>query len=99
MSFIERAQALDDREHFDTSLDLIYDSFDDLFRQEKWHKANRVLEEVDVSVLSVDIMLGILTATLPAARRLEYRGHLFGEIQASLAVRRELDDTILLGLE
>ncbi len=99
MQFIEYALVLEKDGHFDTSLDVIYDTFDDLFRQERWHQANEILEQIDVSVLSVDVMLGILTATLPAAHKLEYRSHVFDEVRASLAARNELDDTILMGLE
>lgn len=98
-SFIIRAQELEARGSEEASLDLIYDAIDELLRKGSFAEVDRILQEISVSELSVDLLLALLTSTLPAADRLQHRDALFSRIQKSLRDRDELDDTLLLGLE
>ena len=98
-SLFERAKMLELRKYFDESLDLIYDYFDKLFWDEKWDIADKALREVKVSEYSLDILLAILTSTLPAADKLSTRKKVFNDIEIELRERGDLDDTLLVGLE
>lgn len=49
--------------------------------------------------VSVDVLLGILTATLPASSRLASRSKLFGQIAETLEKRGEYEEGLLTGLE
>lgn len=99
VSFVRGAQELEARDYEEASLDLIYDSVDELLQKGEFAEVDRVLREISVDELSVDLLLALLTATLPAADRLECRSTLFIQIEKSLRERNELDDTLLLGLE
>jgi hypothetical protein len=79
----------------DKILDNIYDSIDSLFRQGKLNECNSLLESLDISTLSVDEMLGYLTATLPARTKLSCRRNFYRNIEAEI-IRREMYEAGLL---
>jgi hypothetical protein len=81
------------------ALDLIYDSVDDLLRKGNFDQLDSMLAAFPIAELSVDMLLGILTATLPAKSRLPSRGKLFKEIEKTLKERNELEEGLLTGLE
>jgi hypothetical protein len=98
-SFVEGARHLVEKGNIDSALDLIYDQIDEMLRKAEFSKLDLVLAELPVSDLSIDLLLGILTATLPARSRLSNRAHLFAEIVGVLTERREYQDGLLTGLE
>jgi hypothetical protein len=98
-TFVQRAQRLDKGGHSDAALDLIYDSVDELMQKEDFPKLDSILAKVRASDHSVDVLLGILTATLPARNRLRLRAKLFKDIERLLRERGEYEQGLLTGLE
>jgi Arc/MetJ-type ribon-helix-helix transcriptional regulator len=98
-SFIERANELDRRGRTDAALDLLYDSVDATIRQGRFADLDALLVGLCPADHSVDLLLGILTATLPARERLQSRRGFYRDVESTLASRGELDEGLLAGLE
>jgi hypothetical protein len=98
-TFILRARRLDLAGHGETALDLIYDSVDELMRKGEFAQLNSLLANLSVSDFSVDILLGLLTATLPAKSRLPSRHELYEQIETFLRHCGEYKEGLLTGLE
>jgi len=98
-SFIQRAVRLDDQGRTDAALDLIYDSIDEMMRGGQFSELDSLLERLPTNTLSADMLLGVLTATLPARSRLANRKEFFCDVEACLKDRREFEDGLLTGLE
>ncbi len=98
-TFVQRAQRLDAKGRTDAALDLIYDSTDQMLRDGQFDGIDLLLLQLCVKDLSTDMLLGLLTATLPARSRLQRRGDFFLDVKNSLRDRQELDDGLLTGLE
>ena len=98
-SFILRAQRLDNHERTDAALDLIYDSIDDLMRNEEFQRIESILARISITDLSTDILLGILTATLPAKSRLPNREEFFNAVEQTIRQRGEYEEGLLAGLQ
>ena len=96
---MERADRLDDGKHTDAALDLIYDAVDKLMRDRQFDQLDAILAPIAVVGLSVDILLGLLTATLPAKSRLPSRGAFFNAVEQSLKRRGVYEQGLLTGLE
>jgi len=97
--FVADAQRLLEKGNANAALDLIYDRIDAMMRLRQWSRLNSILFEVRVVDLSPDILLSLLTATLPARSRLPARGGLFGRIEQSLKQRGDYEKDLLIGLE
>ncbi len=67
---IARAQRLEARGHIDQAIDLIYDHFDGLARMQNFRACEQLLDETDANELSTDLIVSVLTATLPWKSRL-----------------------------
>lgn len=98
-SFIIRANRLAFIGSIQAALDIIYDYVDELLCNGEFSKLDEELSAVDTKDISVDILIGILTATLPAKNKLLSREHLFKSVKQVLIVRGEYEDDLLLGLE
>ncbi|GEM_PF-3160616 len=98
-AFINRVQQLDRRGHTDSALDLLYDSVDELMRRQEFGHLDSLLARLEPSQFSVDILLGLLTATLPAKSRIPARATLFEKSEKTLTQRGENDVGLLTGLE
>ena len=96
--FVPAAQRLEKYGHADQALDLIYDSIDALLRDGQFEKCDDVLREVDEKT-SIDLLLGLLTATLPAHSQLPSRSRLVRAVRDVLLGLKEDPDHILAGLE
>ncbi|MCI0377559.1 MAG: hypothetical protein L0215_08135 [Gemmataceae bacterium] len=98
-SFVTYANKLDQAGHSDASLDLIYDSVDELLRASQFEECDEILKGIEIEACSIDVHLAILTATAPARSQLRSRDHYFQQVK-SLAERRGLQEPGLLdGLE
>jgi hypothetical protein len=97
-SFVSRALRLDRRDHIDAALDLLYDGFDELFRRGEFARADTFLSQVTVDECSVDFLLGILTASLPARGRLPSREQFYRAVELHLQSRGEFEEGLLTGL-
>jgi hypothetical protein len=96
---LERANQLDKRGDTDAALDLIYDQIDGLLKSGEFQKVDALLEDAEVGSFSVDLLLGLLTATLPARTKLAARRDFFLRAEASLRQRAGWKDDLLRGLE
>jgi hypothetical protein len=94
-----RAQRLDRRGRTDAALDLIYDQVDEWLHRPQFDRLDSILANLPVADLSIHLLLGILTATLPAIRRLDSRTRLFQEIERVLKDRGDYEEGLLVGLE
>ncbi|MCI0643158.1 MAG: hypothetical protein L0Y72_18240 [Gemmataceae bacterium] len=98
-SFVTYANKLDRAGHNDASLDLIYDSVDELLRASQFEECNEILKGIEVESCSIDVLLAILTATAPARSQLKSRDQFF-QLVKSFVERRGLQEPGLLdGLE
>lgn len=98
-TFVQRARRLDKGGHTAVALDLIYDSVDELMQNTEFPRLDSILATVRASDHSVDVLLGILTATLPARSHLPSRVKLFKDIEKTLRERGEYEEGLLTGLE
>lgn len=96
--FVLRAVQLEQRGYQDTALDLLYDSIDELLHAGKFALCASILSDMNVSGCSADILLGLLTATLPAKSRIATRSWFFRRVESELRRRNELEAGILDGL-
>lgn len=64
-----------DLEHYETdrALDLIFETFDDMFLAGRFDDANLLLQEFPLDDVCADVIVGVLTITLGAKDRLPYR--------------------------
>lgn len=89
-----------ERNHrLESALDLLYDRVSHLLRSGRFDQLDFELAQITVEETSTDILLGILTATLPGRGRLRQRPDFFETVQEALVQRGELEDGLLTGLE
>ena len=83
----------------DSALDILYDKVDFLLREGKLSKVDEILESANPETLNINIILGLLTTTLPAKTKLKVRGTFYETVEAY--VNDQFDDTagILIGLK
>jgi hypothetical protein len=98
-SFIERANRLDKAGHRNAAMDLVFDRIDELMRNSQFTLLDSILGSVSIGDMSVDVLLGILTATLPARGQLALRPAFFKATDGELRRRGEYEDGLLTGLE
>jgi hypothetical protein len=98
-SFFDHACRLDRRGRTDDALDLLYDSIDDRFRSALFEDVDALLSSIDPEHASIDVLLGVLTATLPAASLLPSRSELLKQVRGMLESAGEPSDQLLAGLE
>src|SRR5205085_1635394 len=94
-SFVARANRLDRHGHRNAAMDLLYDHIDELMHTGHFEALDTILQRVSVRELSVDVLLGVLTATLPAKSRLSSRVELFRQTEAMLKEHGEWEEGLL----
>lgn len=97
--FLDRASRLEKRGQLDAALDLVYDQIDEKLSSGSLDQMDRLLANVDPESLSTDLLLGLLTATLPARSRLPARNRFYREVERVLRNRPEWEEGLLAGLE
>jgi hypothetical protein len=97
--FLQRAQRLETMGSTGSALDLIYDGVDQLMRTGKFRELEATVSAMNASGFSTDLLLGMLTATLPVKNRLPSRAKLFRDTENILRQRGEYDQGLLIGLE
>jgi len=98
VDFVKAAAKLEKDGLPDSALDLIYDRVDELLHGAEWPACAAILDGVNVSECSTDILLALLTATLPAKGRIPSRGGFFERVGRELRVRGEHEGRLLAGL-
>jgi len=96
-SLIERLRELEATSR-DQALDLLYDEIDDFLTESKFDELNQLLANVRVESLSIHLLLGLLTATLPARSKLSAREELRTRVEIDLRQRGIYRDSLLAGL-
>jgi hypothetical protein len=97
--FVEHARRLDHHGRTDAALDLIYDQIDALMTGGKFEAIGSLLQRLDLGALSVDLLLGLLTSTLPARTKIPFRGDFFRAVESEIKRRGEWENGLLTGLE
>jgi hypothetical protein len=97
--FLQPVRELEKRGHIDAALDVLYDRVDSLLRGKQFAAVDDLLQQVRVNALSVDVLIGLLTSTLPARSKLPSRAKFYSESEASIRQRGEWEEGLLTGLE
>ncbi len=97
-TFLDNANRLDQRGQTDAALDIIFDQIDEMLLAGKFNRVDQLLAETTPSDFSVELLLGILTVTLPAKNRLPNRIGFVGQVRQTLGDRGVVDDGLLVGL-
>lgn len=96
---LKSAKRLEGEGRTDAALDMVYDMIDDLLCAGQFDECDRLLNDADPDGCSTDILLCLLTATLPASDKLPRREKLMG-LARKVIRRRGLDaEELLAGLE
>jgi len=98
-SFVEHAKRLVNKGQIDAALDLIYDRIDTFLLNCKFQEVDSILRGINPDGLSVDILLGLLTCTLPARTKLSTRAAFFVMVEQEIKKRGEWEVGLLSGLE
>jgi hypothetical protein len=77
----------------------LYDRIDHHLREARFSDVDSLLAHTDIASLSTSVIVGLLTATLPAKSRLPSRANLFKAAEALIKKRGEWEDDLLTGLE
>jgi hypothetical protein len=83
----------------DDGLDKLYSYIDFLMRGSHFSTVNRLFNVVNVHEASVDLLLGLLIATLPVKRRARLRPAFFQTVKEELEKREEDTSELLAGLD
>lgn len=97
--FLRPVRELEKRGHIDAALDVLYDRVDGLLRGKQFVAVDDLLQHLRVNALSVDVLIGLLTSTLPARSKLPSRAKFYSEAEASIRQRGEWEEGLLTGLE
>jgi hypothetical protein len=97
--FMERVMRLEEKGNIDTALDLLYDKIDAKLKAGQLGEIDMFLQKLNVAILSLDLLLGILTASLPARYKLPPRGVFYKKVEEVLKQRNEWEENLLSGLE
>lgn len=98
-SLMRRVKHLDDQGQTDAALDLLYDSVDELMQAGRFPDLDMLIRDIPVATTSVDILLGLLTSTLPARSKLPSRPRFFEAVSSAVRDRGEDEQGLLAGLE
>jgi len=99
ITFINDANELDKNGQRNAAMDLIFDRIDELMRKEQFSSIDSILRKVCISDQTGDVLLGLLTASLPARGDLPFRAEFCREVKSVLTARGEFEDGLLIGLE
>ena len=83
----------------DATLDIIFDHIDGSLTQGAFEGVDQILAEADIKKCSVDVLVGLLTITLAARKRLKSRADFFLRVEREIRSRGEWEEGLLAGLE
>lgn len=81
------------------AVNLIHRVLDAALRDGQFQAIDQMLERMDADLEGVDMLLSVLTATLPARDTLAHRAALFHAVERTLRSRALLEPGLLDGLE
>ncbi len=91
---------LDKQGHISTALDVLYEDFDEHFRDGDFERVDKAIAHYSkcIDTYSLDLALGVLTASLPAKSKLPNRGR-YLELAISKSIKDgEYTNTLFRGL-
>lgn len=97
--FIFDAQRLAETGRVEAALDLIYEHLDEMMRRGELGNLDGILCGLPVADLPTDVLLGILSASLPMRARVSSRADFFSKVEKTLKERGEWEAGLLTGLE
>jgi hypothetical protein len=97
--FVVAAQKLADQGNVDSALDHIFDQADSLLLAGEFTALNEVIAGLDAERLSIDVLLAVLTISLPAKSKLPARSGFYCAVERLLRERGEFRDGLLSGLQ
>jgi hypothetical protein len=95
---LSRVRRLDEMRQTDAALDLLYDGIDEKLRNGAFEEVDSQLSNLRAADFSCDILLGLLTATLPAKAKLPHRDTVLRSVESTLRERGEYEEGLLTGL-
>lgn len=96
--FLCRVLEFDAAGRTDAALDLLYDAIDGMMQQDQLSKLDNVIAELEAGEYSLDVLLGVLTATLPVKNRLPSRPAFYQDVKDVVTQRGEYEEGLLSGL-
>ena len=96
---LEQSRSLEQAGRTDAALDLLYEHIDETLLAGEFDRVDGLLEAVDPAKESVSVLVTILTATLPARKRLAKRKGFFIAVERALRESGCLESGLLTGLE
>lgn len=96
MDFHETIKSLSDKP--ETCADFILDHIDNLLFASNWEELNHILKEINLTEASIDLMITLLCATLPAKSKIEYRSIFIKQVEEEIVRRGEMGKGLLDGL-
>ncbi len=98
-AFLGYARRLDNIGQTDAALDIVFDQIDEMLLAGNFSQVNRLLVDIAPEDYSVELLLGILTSTLPAKNQLPDRAEFYTRTAQTLQSRGELQEGLLAGLD
>lgn len=77
----------------------IYERCDSLMKCGQFAKLDSEIATLDITSLDIDLLIGWLTATLPAKSKLPSRGEFFSQVRVEIKKRGQWEKGLLTGLE
>lgn len=98
-SLLHHVRQLDENGNTDDALDLLLDETDDMMWAGRFSDLDAMIAGIRADDFSGVMLVGILTATLPAGDKLQSRPKFFEDVEVTLRRRGELEAGLLTGLE
>ena len=98
-SLLQQVKQLERRGRIDAALDVLYDRVDGLLRSNKFEALDDALGCVNTVQLTTDVIIGLLTASLPAKSKLPSRARFFATAEKTIKSRNEWEVGLLDGLQ
>lgn len=98
LEFVARFHALEASGRRDEALDELYDRIDDKLRAGRFSEVDQFLWMLPVDKLSLHLLIGVLTATLPGKSKLSSRTLFRQQAENVLRKRGEYRESLLAGL-
>lgn len=96
---LSSAIAIERQGNLRASLAIIYRRVEELMREGMLETLDDEIASVPAEEMGTDVLLGLLTATLPAKRKLPSRLQLFRSTRKTLKMRGHFEPGVLDGLE
>ena len=98
-SFVLDAQRLADQGKIDSALDLIYERADEMLLAGEFTALNEIIAGLSADKLTIDVLLAVLTISLPAKSKLPARSLFYLSVEQQLQERGEFREGLLTGLQ